>query len=144
MPSQLERLGRSVKQLQWRNHRAMESGLAALGTTLAQWDALRAIANNPSASAHTLALATFQSDQAFGTLATRLLAQGLIERTPGRGRAIEHSLTAEGERVLRAGHPVSQTVVRSAFTNLDVDERAQLLALLGKVLGEDEPNIESH
>src|SRR5258708_2937798 len=85
MPANLETLGRAVKQVQYRHHRALDTRLAAVHTTLAQWDALRAIDRNPGASAHTLAIETFQSDQSFGTLANRLAAQALISRRAGRG-----------------------------------------------------------
>ena len=40
MAVDLPALGRAVKQAQWRNHRALDSALAAAGTTLAQWDAV--------------------------------------------------------------------------------------------------------
>lgn len=93
MPNELQLLGRAVKQAQYRQHRALDSRLAAVGTTLAQWDALRAISRAPGAAARTLAAATFQSEQAFGTLAGRLAALGLIDRRPGTGRRIEHYLT---------------------------------------------------
>src|ERR1019366_3578457 len=69
--------GRLLKRAQWRNHRSADRALATVGTSLAQWDALRAISKSPDSSAHDLAIATFQSDQAFGTLANRLEAQGL-------------------------------------------------------------------
>ena len=39
----LEDLGRAVKQLQYRHHRGMDRRLRDAGTSLAQWDALRAI-----------------------------------------------------------------------------------------------------
>lgn len=135
MPVDLEALGRSVKRLQYRHHRAMEVGLTQIGTTLAQWDALRAIANNPGAPAHALALATFQSDQSFGTLATRLVDQRLIVRKPGRGRRIEHELTADGEAVLAAGYPVSTGVLAASFADLSAAERATLFDLIGRAGG---------
>ena len=72
MTTSLEALGRAVKQAQYRQHRALEAALAPLDTTVVQWDAMRAMARLPGASAHDLAIATFQSDQAFGTLANRL------------------------------------------------------------------------
>jgi DNA-binding MarR family transcriptional regulator len=126
----LETLGRRIKQVQYRHHRALDAGLSAVGTTLAQWDALRAIGRFPGASAHTLAVETFQSDQSFGALANRLASQGLIERRPGRGRRIEHRLTPAGTKILAAGHPVAQAVFRSSFTDLSKKERFMLLALL--------------
>jgi DNA-binding MarR family transcriptional regulator len=133
----LETLGRRIKQVQYRHHRALDVGLSAVGTTLAQWDALRAIGRNPGASAHSLAVETFQSDQSFGALANRLARQGLIERRPGRGRRIEHQLTPAGEKTLRAGHPVADAVFRSSFADLSEKERSILLALLVRVATEE-------
>jgi len=132
MTTDPQELGRAVKQLQYRNHRAIDSALAEVGTTLAQWDALRAIAREPGSSAHWLAGETFQSDQAFGTLATRLEARGLIERRAGSGRVIQHYLTPEGESVLAKGLPKAKAVATESFANLTEHERTTLLALLKK------------
>lgn len=137
MSIELHVLGRAIKQVQYRHHRALDTGLAAVGTTLAQWDALRAIGRSPGTTAHVLAVATFQSDQAFGTLANRLAAQGLIERRPGRGRRIEHHLTPTGEKTLEAGHPIADTVLSASFADLSEEERATLLALLTRITGEE-------
>jgi len=132
--SRLEVLGRAIKQVQYRHHRAVDSRLTDVGTTLAQWDALRAIGRHPGASAHDLAVYTFQSDQAFGTLASRLINQGLIERRPGRGRRIEHHLTEAGAAMLDTGSPVSQAVLRDSFASLNDHEQATLLELLQRIL----------
>jgi len=141
MPADLETLGRAVKQVQYRHHRALDAQLAAVGTTLAQWDALRAIGRTPGASAHTLAVETFQSDQSFGTLANRLAGQGLITRRAGRGRRIEHRLTPAGKKVLKAGHPVAMRIFTASFSQLSEKERSTLLDLLLRILSghEDEP-----
>ena len=133
----LETLGRRIKQVQYRHHRALDSGLSAVGTTLAQWDALRAIGRIPGASAHTLAVETFQSDQSFGALANRLAAKGLIERRPGRGRRIEHHLTPAGAETLARGHPVAEAVLRNSFADLSETERTTLLALLLRTATEE-------
>lgn len=132
-PVDLQLLGRAVKQAQYRQHRAMDTALAAVGTTLAQWDALRAISRTPGSSARDLAAATFQTEQAFGTLATRLTAQNLIERRPGHGRRIEHHLTPEGERILNAGHKVANEVLKQCFAPLPASDRATLLDLLRRL-----------
>src|ERR1700712_898630 len=132
MTSQQE-TGRLLKRAQYRNHRAADRALAALGTTLVQWDALRAISESPDSSAHDLAIVTFQSDQAFGTLANRLEAQGLIARTSGRGRRVEHALTAEGARMLKAGQKVTAGVSERAFSGLTSAEVEQLRGLLERV-----------
>ncbi len=136
MSIKLQILGRAIKQVQDRHHRALDAELAAVGTTLAQWDALRAIERQPGASTHALARATFQSDQAFGTLANRLQAQGRIERRPGHGQRIEHHLTAVGRHTLAAGHPIADEVLRASFAPLAEDERVLLLELLLKIISE--------
>ena len=125
--------GRLLKRAQYRNHRAADRALATIGTSLAQWDALRAISESPDSSAHDLAITTFQSDQAFGTLANRLEAQGLIVRTSGRGRRVEHALTVEGKRVFDAGLEVTKGVSQRAFEKLSLDEVNVLRELLDRV-----------
>jgi DNA-binding MarR family transcriptional regulator len=133
----LETLGRRIKQVQYRHHHALDAGLATVGTTLAQWDALRAIGRMPGASAHTLAVETFQTDQSFGALANRLATKGLIERRPGRGRRIEHHLTPAGAKTLAVGRPVAEAVFRSSFADLSEKERSTLLALLLRTATEE-------
>jgi DNA-binding MarR family transcriptional regulator len=138
VPTDVEQLGRAIKQAQTRHHRALDAQLRTVGSTLAQWDALRAIATAPGASAHDLALATFQSDQAFGTLANRLVRLGLVERRAGQGRRIAHHLTPAGEATLAAGRAATREVLAASFSGLSDDERARLLDLLGRV-GPDLP-----
>ncbi|ARF82474.1 MarR family winged helix-turn-helix transcriptional regulator [Kitasatospora aureofaciens] len=133
MHGELQELGRAVKQAQYRQHRALDSALSAIGTTLAQWDALRAISRSPGASARELAEATFQTGQAFGTLVGRLAAQGLVERRPGHGRRIEHHLTPAGEQVLTVGHKVADEVLAACFSSLSDADRATLLDLLQRL-----------
>ncbi|MEU8844284.1 MarR family winged helix-turn-helix transcriptional regulator [Streptomyces roseus] len=136
MHGELQELGRAVKQAQYRQHRALDSALSAAGTTLAQWDALRAISRSPGASARELAAATFQTEQAFGTLAGRLAAQALIERRPGSGRRIEHHLTPSGEQVLAAGHKIADKVLAAHFSALPGADRATLLDLLQRLIAD--------
>ncbi len=138
MAVELQKLGRAIKQTQDRHHRDLDARLASVGTTLVQWDALRAIARAPGASAHALAVATFQSDQAFGTLANRLVAQGLIERRPGVGRRIEHHLTKSGSETLSAGHPIMNELLAASFAPLKEHERATLLDLLTRIGGDSD------
>ncbi|GJF34890.1 MarR family transcriptional regulator [Kitasatospora sp. NE20-6] len=133
MHGELQELGRAVKQAQYRQHRALDTALSAVGTTLAQWDALRAISRSPGASARELATATFQTEQAFGTLAGRLTAQGQVERRPGHGRRIEHHLTPAGEQVLTAGHTVADEVLAACFSGLTDTDRTTLLDLLRRL-----------
>jgi len=129
----LEALGQAVKRAQYRNHRTMDAALRDLGVSLVQWDALRAIDRLPGASGHDLATETFQSDQAFGTLATRMEERGLIARTAGRGRRIEHSLTEAGRAALEGGRDRAAGVLDELFASLDTDERTTLLRLLRRL-----------
>jgi DNA-binding MarR family transcriptional regulator len=84
-----------------------------------------------------LAGLTFQTDQSFGALASRMVDHGLIRRTPGEGRAILHRLTPAGEAMLRDGHVVVNEVLAESLAPLTASERQQLHGLLNRLL--DEP-----
>jgi len=138
MATNLEDLGQAIKRAQYRNHRTMDAALLrAAGVSLVQWDALRAIDRMPGASGHDLAVATFQSDQAFGTLASRLVGRGLIERATGRGRRLEYTLTESGRDALAEGHRIASGVLRRLFTPLSESQRESLFEAL-KVLNTEE------
>lgn len=137
MTIDLEILGRTVKRAQHRQHRALEAALASIGTTVVQWDAMRAIARSPDASAHDLAVATFQTDQSFGTLANRLESQGWIARRQGTGRRIEHRLTAAGEEKLREATAIAEAVRARLFEPLGERDRRELQRILGTLLAGD-------
>ena len=132
-PSTLESLGHLIKTVQHRHHRALDAALGTLGISLVQWNALREIDRNPTASMHRLAELTFNSDQAFGTLASRLLRAGLIKRRQGRGRVLVHVLTEEGRRLLDEGARCHGTVVEASFAVLLDNERDMLGVILTKL-----------
>jgi DNA-binding MarR family transcriptional regulator len=134
VPVPLDELGRAIKQLQYRHHRGLDRRLRGAGTSLAQWDALRAISKRPGASAHALAEITFQSDQSFGSLAKRLLKRGLIERVAGRGRAIGHRLTPAGEAALRKGYAATGPVLEASLRPLSARQREDLYRLISRAL----------
>jgi DNA-binding MarR family transcriptional regulator len=127
-------MGLMVKRLQMRHHNAANAALSELGVTVVQWDALRHLYENPDASLHALAQLTFQTDQSFGALATRMESRGLIERVPGPGRAVRHRLTTEGERVRRAGGEVMEQVLSESFSPLSASQQQTLERLLHKLL----------
>ncbi len=130
-------VGLAVKRLQYRHHRALSQALAPLGLSLVQWDTLRHLHRKPDASLHDLAVLTFQTDQSFGSLATRMADRGLIERVPGPGRAVRHQLTEEGARLRAAGQAAVDTVVESSFQALTQTQLNQLGELLDLALGPD-------
>ena len=136
MTRPLPAIGLSVKRLQMRHHRAIDAGLAPLGISLVQWDALRHLEENPSASLHDLALLTFQSDQSFGTLAGRMIQRGLIERVAGPGRAVRHRLTDRGRSLRKEGDAIVERVLRELFANLTAQELSVLDGLLLRVLAQ--------
>lgn len=127
----------AVKRLQHRHHRAMSAALAPLGLSLVQWDTLRHLHRQPDASLHDLAVLTFQTDQSFGGLASRMADKGLIERVPGPGRAVKHRLTAEGERLRAAGQKAVDGVFATSLGSLTAAEVDRLGDLLEKALAED-------
>jgi DNA-binding MarR family transcriptional regulator len=127
----------AVKRLQYRHHRALSRVLAPLGLSLVQWDTLRHLHRKPDASLHDLAVLTFQTDQSFGSLATRMADRGLIERIPGPGRAVRHQLTEEGARLRAAGQDLVDDVVEGSFRDLSAAQLDQLGELLDAALGPD-------
>ena len=135
MSSEPEHLGWLIKRIQHGHHRALDKELAPIGVSLVQWNALREIDRNPGSSQHSLAEATFNSDQAFGTLLNRLIAASLIERGAGAGRAVVHRLTRKGKATLRGGQKIMFAVTHASFGALDDEERDTLAHLLSKVLG---------
>ncbi|MET8995829.1 MarR family transcriptional regulator [Amycolatopsis sp. Hca4] len=127
----------AVKRLQHRHHRALSRALAPLGLSLVQWDTLRHLHRKPDASLHDLAVLTFQTDQSFGSLATRMAERGLIERVPGPGRAVRHRLTEKGARLRADGQELVDQVVESSFRDLSPDQIDALGDLLAIALGPD-------
>jgi DNA-binding MarR family transcriptional regulator len=139
MASSLAELALGVKRLQVRHHRAIDTRLAPLGLSLAQWDVLRHLHRHPDASLHDLARLTFQTDQSMGTLAGRMATRGLIERATGPGRAVRHRITAEGDRLRTIAQDEVDQVLAESFRPLDESERATLGDLLSRLLGPDMP-----
>jgi len=134
MSSQYEHLGLSIKRVQARHHRSLDRRLNRLGISLVQWNALREIHRNPEASAHALAEFTFNSDQAFGTLTTRLIRLGFVERESGKGRALHHRLTPHGKQMLDSGYEIYLEFLKIAFSPLSSKERSVLLDLMTKLV----------
>ncbi|MFT3695621.1 MAG: MarR family winged helix-turn-helix transcriptional regulator [Kofleriaceae bacterium] len=130
-------VGHAVKRLQHRHHRAANKALAEHGLSIVQWDVLRHLAREPDASSHRLAELTFQTDQSFGTLATRMVDAGLIERIAGPGRVVRHRITKEGERLRGIAGKTIDKMIKKSFAGITQAELDQLGALLDKVLDTD-------
>jgi DNA-binding MarR family transcriptional regulator len=87
---------------------------------------------------HLLARLTFQSDQAFGTLAGRMIERGLIERVPSRGRAARHRLTEKGYELRKAGNHIVERVLANSFSALTPTQLATFDKLLIRLVGSPE------
>ena len=134
MTRRLQETGLLVKRLQMQHHRAADAELATLGISLVQWDALRHLDENPGASLHDLAQLTFQTDQSFGAMASRLISRGLIERVPSPGRAVRHRLTAKGSQLREAGADIVERVVTESFSPLTPQQQATFDKLLRQLV----------
>jgi DNA-binding MarR family transcriptional regulator len=130
----LQDVGLSIKRVQHHNHREINKRLGTLDIGLVQWDTLRHVLEQPSATMHDLALLTFQSDQAFGTLANRMQNRGLIRKNNGRGRAITLSLTTKGIELQRLGSDIVGQVLTETFAPLSKLQMETLITLLDQIL----------
>ncbi len=132
MAASLKDIGLAVKRLQWRHHREGNRRLAPFGLSLVQWDVLRHLRLEPDASLHRLAELTFQTDQAMGELARRMVDRGLLRREAGPGRIVHHRFTEGGEQARAAGADVLDDVLDKTVGALTAPERTELLRLLIK------------
>jgi DNA-binding MarR family transcriptional regulator len=103
--SEAERsVGYLVKRVQQGLRRRCDAALRPTGLSMAQYAALRALAEHPEASAAELARLCFVTRQSLQDLLTGLRAAGLVETAdaPPRGRARSLCLTRRGSRQLKA------------------------------------------
>lgn len=136
MDVRVQEVGLSIKRLQHRHHRDLDTRLRTLGSSLSQWDALRHIDRHPGSSTHELAELTFMTDQSFGALAIKLAEQGLVERSPGRGRVVLHDITPDGATLLDKVAAVADEVLAESFAPLEGDELEILARLLRRLLAQ--------
>jgi len=132
-------VGMAVRRLQVRQHRALDAALRSLDVSFVQWDALRNLHLHPRASLRNLAALSYQSEQAFGTLAARMAARGLIERVEDTGRAVRHRLTERGDDILRRGETQVAQVIERSLAPLTPRQMATFEALLTKLLPPRDP-----
>jgi len=135
----LQEVGLAIKRVQARHHRALDTALLRIGISLVQWDAMRHLAANPGASLHDLAQLTFQTDQAFGTLAGRMVDRGLIARLSGPGRAVRHEMTAKGHKLLDEGSVLVDRVLVETRGVLGPRQLDALGGLLEQILSAPPP-----
>jgi len=130
MDQDLGQIGSAIKRLQVRHQRRTDELLAPMGISIAQWDALRHLRENPDASLHELAQLTFQTDQAFGALAARMGDRGLIQRRMEPGRAVRHRLTEKGEQLEAEARAILNEVLSKSLSPLTKEQLEQFAGLL--------------
>jgi DNA-binding MarR family transcriptional regulator len=124
--------GYLVKRVQQSLRRRCDAALRPTGLSMAQYVALRALADLPEASASELARRCFVTRQSLQDLLTGLRSAGWVTDAPSapRGRARALALTATGRRRLAAGDAAVNAVDAAMVTDLAPAERRQLAALL--------------
>jgi DNA-binding MarR family transcriptional regulator len=124
--------GYLVKRVQQSMRRRCDAALRSTGLSMAQYAALRALADHPDASASELARLCFVTRQSLQDLLTGLRTAGLVRAASpsGRGRANALALTATGRQRLAASHDAVIGVEDAMMQGLSKAARRQLADLL--------------
>ncbi len=125
-------VGYLVKRVQQSLRRRCDAALRPTGLSMAQYAALRALADLPEASASDLARRCFVTRQSLQDVLTGLRSAGLVTDAASapRGRARALALTAAGRKRLAAGDAAVNGVDAAMVADLTPTERRQMAALL--------------
>lgn len=121
-------VGYLIKRVQQALRRNCDAALRPTGLSMAQYTALRALADHPSASAAQLARLCFVTRQSLQDVLSGLRADGLVRDAAQQsaGRAVALSLTPLGRRKLAAGHQAVLAVDSAMVDGLPDGAEAQL------------------
>jgi DNA-binding MarR family transcriptional regulator len=124
--------GYLVKRVQQSLRRQCDAALRSTGLSMAQYTALRALADHPEASASELARLCFVTRQSLQDLLTGLRSSGLVRAAAGptRGRATALALTPAGRRRLSASHDAVLDVEHAMLLGFSPDAQRKLAELL--------------
>jgi DNA-binding MarR family transcriptional regulator len=127
-------VGYLVKRVQQALRRRCDTALRPTGVTMAQYAALRALADHPDASASELARLCFVTRQSAQDLLGGLRTAGFIQdvgKAPvGRARSLE--LTTQGRKRLAAAHDLVMAVDAAMTAGLSAAACRQLAASLAQ------------
>ncbi|MGE2712578.1 MarR family winged helix-turn-helix transcriptional regulator [Mycolicibacterium litorale] len=125
-------VGYLVKRVQQSLRRRCDAALRPTGLSMAQYAALRALADHPDASASELARLCFVTRQSFQDLLSGLRSAGLVGEGDARsaGRARPLALTAAGRRRLATAHTAVAGVEASMLSGLSANAKRQLAQAL--------------
>jgi DNA-binding MarR family transcriptional regulator len=118
-------VGYLVKRVQLGLRRRLDAALKPTGLSMAQYAALRALAEHPDASAAELARLCFVTRQSLQDLLTGLRAAALVETAdaPPRGRSRSLSLTRLGSRQLSTASDAVAAVQAAMMQGISVSEQ---------------------
>jgi DNA-binding MarR family transcriptional regulator len=125
--------GYLVKRVQQSLRRRCDAALKPTGLSMAQYTALRALADHPDASASDMARLCFVTRQSLQDVLAGLRTAGLIrgsDSTSRRGRAVALELTPAGRTLLAAGHGAVIEVEGQMTQGLSETARQHLADLL--------------
>jgi DNA-binding MarR family transcriptional regulator len=131
--SEVERsVGYLVKRVQQGLRRRLDAALKPTGLSMAQYAALRALAEHPDASAAELARLCFVTRQSLQDVLAGLRTAGLVETVdaPPRGRSRSLSLTRLGSRQLTAAHDAVSKVQAAMLQGISVSEQRSTAKVL--------------
>lgn len=126
--------GYLIKRVQQSLRRQCDAALRPTGLSMAQYVALRALADHPDASAAELARLCFVTRQSLQDLLAGLRTAGLIRNatTQARGRTTALALTDAGRKRLSASHDAVLSVEESMLNGLSEHARDQLRESLAR------------
>jgi DNA-binding MarR family transcriptional regulator len=130
----LDALRRIVQALRESSRRAEQE----LGISGAQLFVLEKLADAPSQSLNDLAARTFTHQSSVSTVVARLVEQGLVSRqrsSGGDSRKLELVLTGRGRRMATRTTGAAQERLIASIQQIPAESRAQLSALLQRVVG---------
>ena len=131
--SETERaVGYLIKRVQQSLRRRCDAALRPSGLSMAQYAALRALADHPDASASELARLCFVTRQSLQDLLAGLRSARLVRFSDAqaRGRARSLELTAAGVRRLAAADVAVKGVESTMVEGLALTSRRQLTVML--------------
>ena len=126
--------GYLVKRVQQSLRRKCDAALRPSGLSMAQYAAMRALADHPEASASELARLCFVTRQSLQDLLEGLRSAGFVRdaKLPPRGRARSLELTPVGTRRLTAAHSAVMGVESRMLEGISANSRHQLSAVLDR------------
>ena len=133
-------VGNALKRAQHEFRLVLNDELARLDTNISQLNILRDIGANPGISSAQLARLGFHTPQTLGQQGIQMQKRGLIKRTPGEGRTLEHQITPKGERLLGKGLEIAREVhgrVLRDFDDLQLEELAATFRLIARRASEE-------